>query len=108
MSPSFEIRRAATRADFATLVRSSRWCAPNRGGAVSAALTFVAEDGVGHHHRVHVGPHLDDDVPLKAAHPAIVIGEVRSLLGRRGGVHLDDRRVTVDVEVGGLQLYPAR
>src|ERR1700704_1382095 len=45
-------------------------------------FSLVAEDGVGHHHRVHVGSHLDDDVSVKAAHSAIVISEVCSLLGR--------------------------
>ena len=54
----------------------------DRVGPVSASLMLVAEDGVGHHHRVHVGPDLDDDVSVKAAHPAIGIGEVRSLVSR--------------------------
>ena len=55
-----------------------------------------------------MGPHLDDDVSVEAAHPAVVIGEVRSLVGRGGGVKLGDRRVTVDVEMRDLQLYAAR
>jgi hypothetical protein len=54
-----------------------------------------------------VGARLDDGVAVKAADPAVGVGERRAFNRGRRGSQFNDRRLPVDEQVLDLQLHPA-